>query len=151
AIDGSRGSRHPGPRPRESGVRITAVRILGLALAALIGLAGCAAERPRYPLYSAVQVTGSFRYFEEHLGGDRYRVGYRAPIRRAYSLTRAEREREAQRLINLSYDLALLRAAELAQAQGAAGFDIADRENNVEVNVHEGYAYDPLFPPFPHW
>src|SRR5690606_4429472 len=70
------------------------------------GLAGCE-SRPRPPLYSSAQATGSFGYFEEQLGSDRLRVGYRAPLRRDSTTSQAERRREADRLVNLSYDLAL--------------------------------------------
>src|SRR5690606_17993905 len=55
-----------------------------LLLCALFGagaLSGCE-SRPRPPLYSSAQATGSFGYFEEQLGKDRLRVGYRAPLRR---------------------------------------------------------------------
>lgn len=124
-----------------------------LLLCALFGagaLSGCE-SRPRPPLYSSAQATGSFGYFEEQLGKDRLRVGYRAPLRRDSTTSQGERRREADRLVNLSYDLALLRAAELAQVQGAPSFDVSERENDVEVAVYTHYAPDPFYPPWPYW
>ena len=114
------------------------------------GLAACATG-PTYPLYSSAQTTGSFGYYEESLGDHRMRVGYRAPIARAYSMSRAERRREAERLVNLAYDLALMRAAELTLSRGERYFSISDRENNMETNIEDQYAYDPFFAPWPYY
>lgn len=114
-----------------------------------LAAAGCAAG-PRPPLYSALQTTGSFGYFDEDLGQDRVRIGYSAPIRRSYDFSRAERERESERLVNLAYDLALLHAAEVAERRGAASFDIAERENNVDATVDTAYAPDPFYAPWPY-
>lgn len=121
-------------------------------MAAVLGClaaAGCAAG-PKPPLYSALQTTGSFGYFDEDLGGDRVRIGYRAPIRRSYDLSRAARERESDRLVSLAYDLALLHAAEIAEGRGAASFDIAERENNIDATVETAYAPDPFYAPWPY-
>src|SRR3546814_2691378 len=117
--------------------------LLGAAFLGAVALAG-SETGPRYPLYSSVQTTGSFGWFDEDLGRDRVRVGYRAPIERASAFSRAERRQEAARLVNLSYDLALLRAAEVAADSGAPSFDIDERENNVDLAVHPGYAPDPF-------
>ena len=121
-------------------------------MAAVLGCltaAGCAAG-PKPPLYSALQTTGSFGYFDEDLGQDRVRIGYSAPIRRSYDFSRAERERESERLVNLAYDLALLHAAEVAERRDAASFDIAERENNVDATVDTAYAPDPIYAPWPY-
>ena len=118
-----------------------------LLIAAVLPLAGCATG-PRYPLYSPVQATGSFGFSEEQLADDRFRMAYRAPIRRGYDLSRAEGERVAEHSIELSYDLALMRAAELALSLGAHSFDIADRQNEVETDVGLRYPY---YAPLPHW
>ena len=128
------------------------LRILLLAFLLLggLGLAACA-TKPTYPLYSPAQATGSFGYYEESLGDHRWRIGYRAPIARAYSLSRTERRREADRLVSLAYDLALMRAAELTLAQGEQYFSVSDRENDVETNVEDQYAYDPFFAPWPYY
>jgi len=127
----------------------TKLHALG-ALAACLAVAACSSA-PRPPLYSALQTTGSFGYFDEDLGANRVRVGYRAPIRKAYSSSRAERERESERLVSLAYDLALLHAAEVATARGAASFDVADRQNNVDATVETAYGADPFHAPWPYW
>lgn len=128
-------------------------RRTAVAAAVLIAagvLSGCAAT-PRPPLYSPLETTGRFGYFTEDLGEDRVRVGYRAPIRRDRDLSRAERDREGERLVSLSYELALLRAAELASARGAPSFDVSGRENDVDSTLRTVYAPDPFYPPWPYW
>ena len=122
-------------------------RVFALLIAAL-PVAACTSG-PRYPLYSPVQATGSFGFSEEPLANDRFRIAYRAPIRRGYELSRAEAERLAEQSIELSYDLALMRASELTLSQGAYSFDIADRQNEVEADV--GIRYVPYYDPLPHW
>ncbi|MFN4089950.1 MAG: hypothetical protein ACK4QW_13045 [Alphaproteobacteria bacterium] len=126
------------------------LRVGAVGFALLLALAACE-TRPRPPLYSPLATVGSFGYFDEALGGDRVRVGYRAPIARASSLTAAERRREGERLITLSYDLALLRAAEIASERGAASFDVTERENDVDAAAHTHFVPDPFYPPWPYW
>ena len=123
-------------------------RCCGALLVAAGLLAGCAG--PRYPLYSPVQATGTFGFAEEQLGNDRYRVTYRAPIRRGYELSPAERQRVAEHGIELAYDMALMRAAELALAAGAPRFDVSERRNDIDADVRVGYAYYPYYDPFPY-
>src|SRR3546814_14199557 len=87
--------------------------LLGAAFLGAVALAGCETG-PRYPLYSSVQTTGSFGWFDEDLGRDRVRVGYRAPIERPSSLSRAERRHEAARPVTLSSAVSLLPPARTA-------------------------------------
>lgn len=123
--------------------------VLG-AFTACLAVAACSGT-PQPPLYSALQATGSFGYFTEDLGGDRVRVGYRAPIRKAHGSSRAERQRESERLVSLAYDLALLHAAELATGRGAPSFDVSDRQNDVDATVQSVYGPDPFYAPWPYW
>ena len=44
--------------------------------------------------------------------------------------------------------MALLRAAQLALANGHPAFAVSDRENNVQVDVRREYYHDPFFPPY---
>lgn len=121
-------------------------------VAAILGCLAAAActAGPKPPLYSALQTTGSFGYFDEDLGRDRVRIGYSAPIRRSHDFSRAARERESERLVNLAYDLALLHAAEVAERRGAASFDVAERENNVDATIETAYGPDPFYAPWPY-
>ena len=125
-------------------------RLPALTLVAALALGACTAG-PRPPLYVPMETAGSYGFFHEELGQNRLRVGYRAPIARAYELSRAERQREGERLVTLSYDLALLRAAELAAARNAPSFDVDDRQNDVDATVRTDYGPDPFYPPWPYW
>jgi len=111
-------------------------------------LAACETAPPP-PLYQPREVARTYGYFEQQLSADRYRVGYSAPVERSRADDSVERRRETDGLIDLAYDLALLRAAQLAVAAGRPAFEVSERENNVQVDVRR-YYYDPVFPgPFP--
>jgi hypothetical protein len=115
-------------------------------LAALIGLAlvaGCVSAPPP-PLLTPLAVAGSFGYAEAPLGGDRASVTYIAPPRLTSPYGTA-RETDAQATRTLAFDMAVWRAAQLAQAQGFAGFRISDRRSDVDTYP------DPLSQPFDPW
>jgi hypothetical protein len=111
-------------------------------------LAGCA-PAPVYPLYTPVQVAGSFGYAEQRISAARYTVTYTAPVHRTDAFGGERRDQDADRQVVLAYDMALWRAAELALAHGYPAFRVAGRNNDVQVDVrHEAY-FDP-FPRFGH-
>jgi len=111
-------------------------------------LAGCAPV-PVYPLYTSVQVAGSFGYAEQRIADARYTVTYTAPVQRTYAYGGARRDQDADRRVALAYDLALWRAAELALAHGYPAFRVAERNNDIQVDVRHDAYYDP-FPDFGH-
>ena len=116
------------------------------ALAALIGaalLAGCVGAPPP-PLLTPLAIAGSFGYAEAALGGDRASVTYIAPPRLTSPYGTA-RETDAQATRTLAFDMAVWRAAQLAEAQGFAGFRISDRRSDVDTYP------DPLSQPFDPW
>lgn len=115
-------------------------------VAALIGsalLAGCVSIPPP-PLLTPLAVAGSFGYTEMPLGGDRFSVTYLAPPRLT-SRYGSARETDAQATRTLAFDMAVWRAAQLAEAQGFAGFRISDRRSDVDTYP------DPLSQPFDPW
>jgi len=115
-------------------------------VAALIGaslLAGCVSIPPP-PLLTPLAVAGSFGYAEAPLGGDRFSVTYLAPPRLT-SRYGSAREADAQATRTLAFDMAVWRAAQLAEAQGFAGFRISDRRSDVDTYP------DPLSQPFDPW
>lgn len=117
-----------------------------LPIAALL-LAACAGQ-PR-PLYAPFGQLGGYGYTEEQLSETRLRVRYEAPTDTTYDVGRLERERQADAQVALAYDMALLRAAELALARGFPAFAVTERENDVAVDVQPVYPFyrDPfLFP-----
>ena len=113
---------------------------------ALVGatlLAGCVTTPPP-PLLTPLAVAGSFGYAEAPLGSDRVSVTYIAPPRLSSSYG-AARETDAQAMRALAFDMAVWRAAQIAQAQGFAGFRITDRRSDVDTYP------DPLSEPFEPW
>lgn len=121
------------------------MRARWLVVIVLAALAGCA-EGPPVPLYSAQAVTRGFGYSEQPLSQSEVRVAYAAPAVRANSYAQIERQRLRDERINLAYDLALWRAAELALAAGYPAFSVADRQN--DVNVHNYTYYDEYWDPW---
>lgn len=120
---------------------------VGLAIAAVIAwvllLAGCVSSPPP-PLLTPLAVAGSFGYAEAPLGGDRFSVTYIAPPRLT-SLYGIARETDAEATRTLAFDMAVWRAAQIAQAQGFAGFRVTDRRSDVDTYP------DPLSQPFDPW
>jgi hypothetical protein len=119
---------------------------LSVALAFLLLTAGCATG-PQYPLYSPLAVTGDFGFTEQRLGDTSYQVTYITPRHTAYSpYARTEPRRTA--LLNLANDMALMRAAELALAQGYETFRVTQRDNNADINRerYHGWCDDPFWP-----
>lgn len=107
----------------------------GLFLAVSILLGACAGP----PLYQPMSGTRSFGYTERSVGDSLYEISYRAPTRTTYAYYAMDRE--SDRRLRLAFDLALLRAAELALSQAnRPAFSIRRRDNDVEVDIHRGYS-----------
>lgn len=113
---------------------------VGLAL-----LAGACASGPSYPLYSSQAVTGSFGFSEQRLSPGSFQVAYVTPQRRTGDSSRAVEE-QRQRLLTLSNDMALWRAADVALANGQKEFRVTRRDNDVTINrrVTDRFAPSPL-------
>ncbi len=107
----------------------------GLLLAVAVLLAACAGP----PLYQPVSSPHSFGYAERKFGDSGlYEVSYRAPARTTYAYYATDRE--SDRRLRLAYDLALLRAAELALSRAnRPAFFIRRRDNDVEVDIRRGH------------
>ncbi len=119
-----------------------------LALVPALLAAACSTAPPP-PLYQPRDATRTYGYFEQQVAPGRYRVGYSAPVERTAAYDSIERKRETDRLIDLSYDLAMLRAAQLATAAGRPAFELSERENNVQVDTRvEAYPYPGAIYPF---
>lgn len=124
-------------------------KLLGLAL--LLMAAGCATG-PQHPLYSPLAVAGTFGYTEQRLSDSSYRTTYVAPRRTVFSsYANAEPARTAQ--LTLANDMALMRAAELAVANGHETFRVTQRDNDADVNRvrHTGMCDDPFWPRRPYY
>lgn len=110
-----------------------------LPLAALLLLAACATQPAQ--LYAPFGQLGGYGFTEEQLSETRLRVRYEAPTRTTYDAGRIERERQAGGRVALAYDMALLRAAELALARGFPAFSVTQRQNDVAVEIEPDYPY----------
>jgi hypothetical protein len=115
-----------------------------LVLALVLG--GCATG-PAYPLLSPIAAAGSFGYSEAAQAGDRVSVSYLTPPRLTTSYP-GPHAVEANAARTLGFDMAVWRAAQLAEAQGFKGFRILDRRSDATVYPDPyayNYDYDPLF------
>ncbi|MHA1571053.1 MAG: CC0125/CC1285 family lipoprotein [Alphaproteobacteria bacterium] len=101
-------------------------------LVAIMLLAACAGP----PLYQPLTSARSFGYTERAVGVDLYEISYDTPRRTTYAIYSTDRE--SDRRLQLAYDLALLRAAELAISR-TGKFSINRRDNDARVNIHRNY------------
>ncbi len=126
------------------------------AVAAALALAACAPVE-RYPLYTPLEVAGTFGYDEQRLSERRFRITYHAPIVATYAYSRGQRQQEVEQELALAYDLALWRASELALELGYPALTVAERDNDTRIEVFGEPYYDPfvypgypfLYPPYP--
>jgi len=116
-----------------------------LVLLAVFALAACGGER--YPLLSPIQQARDYGYSEEALGGDRYIVSYVGPSRLSSSAP-ATRDRDAEAARIQALDLAIWRAALLAESAGFAGFRVTSQSSNVEQAAQPVYFDSQFNAPF---
>lgn len=119
------------------------------ALALLI--ASCATG-PQYPLYSPLAVTGTFGYSEQQLSDTSYRITYVTPRSMAYNPYEGAEPRRTE-LLTLANDMAMMRAAELAQEHGQQTFRVIQRDNDADVNREQYYSpcNDPFYVQRPYY
>jgi hypothetical protein len=117
--------------PSKSPGRIVST-IAGLVLAGLV--AGCG---ERAPLYAPLAAGIDHGYSERALAPDKYTVAYDAPPYHSQAVSKKERDSEVQRRVQLAYDLALWRAAELASRNGYAAFVTSGRTNTIALERHD--------------
>ena len=120
-----------------------------LAAVLLIFLAACAAPEPPKPAMVPLGSSGDFGYSSKELAPDRVEVTFRgdavtvdASNPRDDSRTKAE--------LDKAHDLALWRAAQIANERGKAGFRIENenRDSDVEVQRRSYYRPSPFYDPF---
>lgn len=133
----------------------TATPTLLVTLLTLL-LAGCTTPVPR-PAMVAYGQTGDFGYQERDLGEGRYEVGYLGSwISLSWSESRTDPRLEAER--EKVRDLALWRAAQLADEKGAPSFKLEHEEIDNEIErrsepVYRGFPryWRPWWPYRPWW
>ena len=118
------------------------ISILACALVGMLVLSGCA-EGPSRPLLSPLGQGQNFGYTERPTGDGHWSVTYVAPVRR--TVTAGElRARDTVAARAQALDLAMWRAAQVAQAQGYEGFRVDTRNFDVDVTADSSYP-DPFF------
>ncbi|MGE5540207.1 MAG: CC0125/CC1285 family lipoprotein [Gemmatimonas sp.] len=112
---------------------------IAAVFALMLLAAGCAGERPLYVPYGG----STYGYADRATGPDTYEVTYRAPIYTTYAYGRATRDRVVADQTAMAHDMALLRAADLAQTRNMPAFRELNRDNDVRVDVEDDPFYDP--------
>lgn len=120
-----------------------------LAAVLLISLGACASAPPKPAMVPLGSSGGDFGYSSKEVGPDRVEVTYRgdavsvsASNPRDDGRTKAEQDK--------AHDLALWRAAQIAQERGKAGFKIESehRDSDIEVQRRTYYRPSPFYDPF---
>jgi len=95
----------------------------------------------------AMSRAGDFGYAEQKLAEDRCRVTYTTPRMRT-STSSEERSRDVEALKQQAHDLALWRAAQLAQQAGYPALHVDSDRRDADLTLRrEG---DPFYRPFPY-
>ena len=107
-------------------------QVMGTAVVVAIGLglSGCA-NSPGYPLMTPLQVAKDFGYTERPVDNGRYEVTYVVPPTNAIGY-RYDLQPSIDQAKTMAFDLATLRAAELAQQAGWQGFDVVDKHTSSD-------------------
>jgi hypothetical protein len=123
-------------------------KLLAFLLAAIL-VAACATPPPK-PAMVPLGQTGEFGYSERDLGPDRIEVTYTgAYVPIAPSGSRDDPRVKAEQA--KVHDLALWRAAQLADQRGMAGMKIENETRNTDVHVTQDYVRSlPPYGPY-HW
>lgn len=110
-----------------------------VAVAAL--LAGCAGREPSRAAMVPLTADGDYGYSDRELGPTRYEVSYVSPRLRAAADAAADHGLEAQK--QRVYELALWRAAQVAESKGYPAFRVAQESRDVDVTVTRRQAVPP--------
>ena len=109
---------------------------------AIVLLAACAGP----PLYQPLTGPRTFGYTERAISVDLFEISYQTPRSTTYAVYSTDRV--SGRRLQLAYDLALLRAAELAISR-TGRFSINRRDNDAKVNIYRNYgAYGAGYTPY---
>jgi len=115
----------------------------------LISLTGCIAPAPPKPAMVALGTSGDFGYSSKDLGSDRIEVVYRGDAV-TVSSSNPRDDARTQMELDKAHDLALWRAAQIAEERGLAGLKIENekRDSDVEVQRRSYYRPSPFYDPF---
>ena len=119
-----------------------------LAAVLLISLGACATPPPK-PAMVPLGTGGDFGYSSKDLGPDRVEVTYRGDAV-SVSVSNPREDSRTKAEIDKAHDLALWRAAQIAQERGQAGFKIdnENRDSDIEIQRRSYYRPSPFYDPF---
>jgi hypothetical protein len=123
------------------------LRVLPAVL--LVFLAGCATPAPPKPAMVPLGTAGDFGYTSRDLGPDRVEVSYRGDsVSVSVSNPRDDSRTKAE--LDKARDLALWRAAQIAEERGKAGLKVESesRDSDIEVQRRSYYRPSPFYDPF---
>jgi hypothetical protein len=120
-----------------------------LAAALLAALVAACSTTPPKPAMVPLGQTGDFGYSERDLGPDRIEVTYTGatiPV----SASQGRNDSRVQAELAKIHDLALWRAAQVADQRGMAAMKIENETRDSNVNVTQQYVqrYSPFYDPF---
>jgi len=117
-------------------------RIIGCAVLAVFVFA--CAKLPSRPLLSEWHGEYEFGYVDKRLDSTHVRVNYKTPFVRT-TLNVRQRTEQASRIVDLSFDLALWRAAEIAVRDGFPAFRVSVRHSESAVDRRSAEISAPRF------
>jgi hypothetical protein len=123
------------------------LRVLTAVL--LISLGACVTPAPPKPAMVALGTTGDFGFSSKDLGSDRVEVSYRGDAVKV-SVSNPREDARTQMELDKAHDLALWRAAQIAEERGKAGLKIENekRSSDVDVQNRSYYRPSPFYDPF---
>jgi hypothetical protein len=105
-----------------------------LAAAGLSLLAACTTPAPPRPAMQPLSVAGNFGFSDRNIDGDTVEITYRgAEVKLSGSNPRGDARISSEK--DKVHDLALLRAARIAQERGAAAFRIVSEKTDSDIDV----------------
>src|SRR5262245_20972095 len=120
----------------------TSCRVLAIVALSLLA-AGCATPEPK-PAFVAYGTAGTFGYSDTRLSDDLYQVTYVTPYIRT-ATDEAGRTAELAQQKQQAYELALWRAAQLAEKAGYPAMQVENQSNDANVVLRS----EPDFGPAP--
>jgi hypothetical protein len=128
---------------------------------AILLLSIACAPRGLKQLYVPLGAGAGYGYTEQAAGDRRFQISYVAPLETAFTFAGNDGRIEKETQLARAFDLALLRSADVALANGAPGFRVSDRVNDVDVHSYPSYRnpfwypgwYRPYYHPYawPYW
>ena len=126
---------------------MTLARVAAVLIVASLATS-CAPQRSLQDLYVPLGVGSGYGFTEQPIGDRRFKITYDMPVSTAFTFAGPSGQREANTELARAFDLALLRAAEIALVNGAPAFRLVDRVNDVNVRNYVAWR-DPFY--YPYW